>query len=302
MLAHPADSKPDDSVTGKPGRRDGSIRLADGRRLSYAEYGDPTAPAVLYFHGYPSSRLEAGLSPVTGVRLIAPDRPGYGGSDPMPGRQLTDWPADIAALLDALGIARAGVFGMSGGGPYAAACAEALPDRITGAALVSAMGPPGMGWERGGSAAFVMLVGRWRWLFTLVALLVRWLIGRGTAARRAELLVRRSLLSGGDRQVLRQGLGVHLVGAIREGLRPGIWGAVSDAGIYAHPWGLDLGRIRVPVSIWHGTADVTVPVAAAHAYASRIPGAKLHLFPGDGHFDLVAREKQAILEDLLQQR
>ncbi|MGI4944133.1 MAG: alpha/beta fold hydrolase, partial [Janthinobacterium lividum] len=97
--------------------------------ISVEEYGDPAGPPVLYFHGWPASRLEAGLIPDLSVRLLALDRPGYGRSTPQPGRTLLDWPADVAAVADRLGLAKFHVVGLSGGGPYAAACALALPDR-----------------------------------------------------------------------------------------------------------------------------------------------------------------------------
>ena len=62
------------------------------------------------------------------VRLIAPDRPGMGRSDPQPGHVVADWPADVAALADTLGLETFGVVGWSAGTPYAFACA-AFPSR-----------------------------------------------------------------------------------------------------------------------------------------------------------------------------
>jgi pimeloyl-ACP methyl ester carboxylesterase len=107
--------------------RDYRIQLPDGRLLGYAESGAPAGRAVLYFHGHPGARLEAGFlaDPATraNVRLIGVDRPGMGLSTYQPGRRLLDWPADIAALADALAIERFAVVGLSGGGPYALACA-----------------------------------------------------------------------------------------------------------------------------------------------------------------------------------
>src|SRR5258708_28877335 len=67
---------------------DKTIRLSDGRQLGYAEYGDPEGMPLLYFHGTLGSRLEPShLDPLfrdLGVRVVAPERPGYGLSDVHP--------------------------------------------------------------------------------------------------------------------------------------------------------------------------------------------------------------------------
>src|SRR5215475_3198278 len=113
---------------------DGVLRLADGRALGYAEFGDSGGEPFFYFHGHPGSRLEArfaeSAATAAGVRIIALDRPGYGLSDWQPGRAILDWPADVTEAADLLGIGGFSVVGGSGGGPYALACAYRLPDRV----------------------------------------------------------------------------------------------------------------------------------------------------------------------------
>jgi pimeloyl-ACP methyl ester carboxylesterase len=129
--------------------------LPDGRRLAYAEYGAPAGTPVFFFQGTPSSRLMHPDEDVTrdlGVRLIMADRPGFGLSDPKPGRTLLDWPDDVVALADALGIDRFGAVGVSGGGPYTAACAYRIPHRLTAAAIVGGSGPVDMPGTLAGSA------------------------------------------------------------------------------------------------------------------------------------------------------
>src|SRR5438552_17010722 len=111
-----------------------SITLRDGRRLGYAEYGDPAGVAVFYFHGTPGSRLEGTIADEAAkrlrVRLIAIDRPGVGLSTFKPRRKLRDWPADVIALADALGIDRFAIVGLSGGGPHALAGARYIGTRL----------------------------------------------------------------------------------------------------------------------------------------------------------------------------
>ena len=98
--------------------RDSTVRLSDGRTLAWCEWGAPSGPVVLAFHGSPGSRVwwpgEAETR-AAGVRLVTVDRPGYGGSDPLPGRRIVDWAADVADLNELWGIDRFGVVGWSGG-------------------------------------------------------------------------------------------------------------------------------------------------------------------------------------------
>jgi pimeloyl-ACP methyl ester carboxylesterase len=129
------------------------VGLPDGRRLAYRQYGPPAGAPVLYLPGTPSCTTEwrmwpHGIADDLDLRVIAVDRPGLGGSDPQRHRRITDWPADVEALADALGLSRFAILGYSGGVPYALACAEALPERVTKAALVGCVGPGESEWPR----------------------------------------------------------------------------------------------------------------------------------------------------------
>ena len=123
------------------------IKLPDGRNLAYAEYGPVEGNPVFYFHGFPSSRLDWRLFhdddtlAELNVRVIAPDRPGYGLSDHKRGRTISGWPEDVVELAGALGIDAFSVLGVSGGGPYAASCAFSIPDRLSKSGIVCGMGP-----------------------------------------------------------------------------------------------------------------------------------------------------------------
>src|SRR3954451_836097 len=115
--------------------REGSLRLRDGRTLSYAEWGDPEGWPVLGCHGSPSSRLERHVEDTEdyrrwGVRLVVPDRPGFGRSDPQAGRRVLDWPGAVRALLDPLGIERSSALSRSGRAAYALACAHEFGARV----------------------------------------------------------------------------------------------------------------------------------------------------------------------------
>jgi pimeloyl-ACP methyl ester carboxylesterase len=287
-LAHSANSAP---------RRDGSVTLPGGRRLGYAEYGDPAGPPAIYCHGFPSSRLEAGLVPVSDVRLIAVDRPGYGLSDPRPGRRLLDFARDIEFLADELGLGRFAIAGVSGGAPYAAACAYALKDRITSCALVSGIAPPGHGWEAGSAAGALMAMGRRPFAMKAIGFGMRHVVERADPQATLKWLRVRA----GFPPPAPGGLdaGELILRGWQEGLRSSMDGPLSDARIYASPWGFLPEQIEVPTVVWHGTRDRTVPVAAGRLMAARIPRAKAHILEGESHFSLIWRHHRAIMRSAL---
>jgi len=238
------------------------------------------------------------MLPVSGIRLIALDRPGYGLSDSQPDRTLLDWPRDVAAVADILGLDRFAVAGVSGGAPYAAACAALLKDRVAGLALICGIAPPGESWEAGGAAAQLMMLDRLPGTAPLLAALGRRLVVGVESARLLRALLRFGRLPEPDRTVLAAGIGISVLDSFRQALHQGAEGAVSDARLYARPWGFQPGDIAAPVVIWHGNLDNQVPVAAAHVYARLIPHARLCILEGEGHFSLVVRHHHAILASL----
>ena len=131
-------------------RLEETVDLPDGRRLGFSEAGDSAGAPLLYFHGNPGSRLDFTSDRydeafgAAGVRFIAADRPGFGLSDPKPGRGHADWPADVSRLADALGLDRFAVLGYSRGGRYALACAALIPERLTAVGVLSAVTSPDM--------------------------------------------------------------------------------------------------------------------------------------------------------------
>lgn len=299
MRVSPTDPVPAIPMTPRPALEEDTIRLPDGRRLGYAVYGEADGPPVLYFHGYPNCRREPGLLPIEGVRLIAPDRPGYGLSDPKPGRSLLDWADDVSALMDALGLARSHLIGMSGGGPFAAACAYALPDRILGTALICPLGPAGMNLAGYSPAGLLLNLGRRKRVMRLAAGIARTVIHRGEPLAFARRLRSTVGMAYSGMELPDRASDDLLVAGWREALRQGVEGPMDDAHSYAHPWGFDVADIRMPVTVWHGLADGTVPPRAGRWYADSIPGAKARFIQGEGHFSLVFNHHAAILGELV---
>ena len=263
-------------------------RLADGRRLAYSELGDAGGIPVLWCHGGLSSRLETAPAESTaralGIRLISPDRPGIGSSDRQPTRVLLDWPADVTELTGALGIDRFAVIGWSLGGPFAAACAYALPDRVTMLGLVAPCIPPD--WDgmvdglsrmdrrflretRSGRAVSHVALGGIR----LAA----------AHAPRAFIRASKRGLSPLARAPLEDGGGAWFAAAIAEGLRDPA-SVLDEYRIMGTPWGFDPAEISVPTRIWQGDEDTLVPPPWSDRLSAAIPGSTLTVVPGEGHF------------------
>jgi pimeloyl-ACP methyl ester carboxylesterase len=281
------------------------ITLADDRILSYAEYGDSQGQPVFFFHGIPGSRMFHPPDEITRklhARLICPERPGYGESTFQPGRRLLDWANDIAQLADALNLASFAVAGHSGGGPYVIACAFALPQRVTAAATVSGAGPVGSPGATEGISFLNRFAFTWgRYIPWSIGRLLTWWFMRDRAADPAKAMAR----DDGHRPPADDELfanpevrNVCLQSEV-EGFRPGLKGLTWDVRLITRSWGFPLENIKVPVSIWHGTADDLASPNMARAMAEKIRTSRLILCEGEGHL-LLFPHWQEILTSLIQ--
>lgn len=261
--------------------------------MAYTEHGDLGGKPVFFLHGNPSSRLmrhpDESIVENVGARIITPDRPGYGRSDFQPGRELLDYPDDIVQLADTLGIEQFGVFGVSAGGPYVAACAYKLPERITRAAIVSGVAPMNR------KGAFDGMHRAWKAAFRASRDLPAWLlraplwVQSQSANRTPEQALTNfaSMLSDADREKLRRPeIRARVVLSRAESTRQGHIGWVREAKILMSSWGFALEQIAVPVHLWYWEGDIAIPVQMGRYLESRIPNTSGHFFPGGGHLSI----------------
>jgi pimeloyl-ACP methyl ester carboxylesterase len=257
------------------------VRMADGRFVGVREAGDPNGWPLFWFTGAPGSRLSPladGDVPLrAGARVIVVERPGFGVSDPSPGRRILDWPADVARVADALGVGSFAVAGMAVGASYVAACAYALRDRVRAAGLVGAFAP-----FQARSVRRSMVLRR-RIIYRALSLTSRSRrLVRAIGLARIQKATNVDLPECDKRIVAR--LQEPFARQKREALRQGPEGLAWDLGLAARPWGFRLEDIRVPVHLWHGELDVCAPPAMGRHLAASIAGCSASFVMGAGHF------------------
>jgi pimeloyl-ACP methyl ester carboxylesterase len=261
------------------------ITLADGRRLSLHEFGDPNGWPVVYTAGTPVSGLGAAGYDQTAraarLRLISPDKPGYGASDYQPHRSLASWGDDLAAVAGHLGLDRFALAGESGGAPFTLAAARHFADRVSVVGLIAAGGPMSRA-DRVG--------------MTVSARVMNWLARNApslntirVAAMRRELVRADSRERALHRATAAAPDAAHAAAlriefeAIADALRPGSRGTVQELALIKQPWTFPLSEVKMPVHLWHGALDRNAPIAFARRLAHELPDATLHISDSSGH-------------------
>jgi pimeloyl-ACP methyl ester carboxylesterase len=279
------------------------VKTGDGRQLSVDVTGDLNGSPVFLLHGTPGSRLgprpRSLLLHRLGVQLISFDRPGYGGSDRLPGRRVADAARDVAAIADAYGLEQFAVVGRSGGGPHALACAALLPERVSRAGVLVSLAPreaDGLDWFDGMADsnvdAYAGPAGR---LDRVIARLTKTAdIVRGDPA----ILIARlqEEMTEDDRRVVADaGIRLGMMRTYAEALRQSPYGWIDDVQAFRTEWGFDPASVSVPVLLWHGERDMFSPVSHSRWLGARIPDAMVVVKSDAAHFDALS-----VLPDILQ--
>jgi len=259
------------------------IRLDDGRTLRVHDSGaggNNPALALIWHHGSPQTG--ALLEPLAtaaaerSIRLLSYGRPNYGGSSPLPGRNVASAAWDVASIVDALGIEQFAVMGASGGGPHALACAALLPDRVLAVALLACIAPSDAegldflaGMASDGSSLRAAMNGR-------------------PAREYHEQTQDFDPESFGERDYAALEGGWSSLGAdVGLAAADGADGLIDDDLAFVKPWGFDVAGIGVPVLVVQGGEDRVVPPAHADWLARRIAGSELVSRPLDGHISVL---------------
>lgn len=283
-------------------------QISSSRRLAWNEFGDPNGSPVMYFHGWPSSRLQARLAHhlanERGLRIVAMDRPGMGRSTFEPGRKLASWPELIERFADSLGIGKFGQLGVSGGGPYVLACAAGIPERLTGSAVLggAVLMEETPGGLRGLHPAYRLLIPIRKLPGAVFSPLFR-LAGMAASLNPAKPPMSWALhsLAEEDRKLLLDfpGLTEILTASFQEASTgSGGRGVMTDAGIYFQPLGVDPGTVHHPIRYWHGGDDRNIPLAMVREFTRKIARAELMVDEELGHFSLVIHRAAAALDYL----
>lgn len=280
------------------------LTLPDHRALAYAEYGDRSGYPLLWLHGNPSCRREPELLDPTllerlRIRVIAPDRPGIGQSSFKPGRQILDWPIDLAALAAALKLERFALLSLSAGAPYLAACARTMPHRITRAGIVSGLAP----WDalepaerRGPGLRYFATARRSPWLSRGML----WLMRQGMHQPDQWMAQATADLPPADQAALAEPrVRQSFLALLHEAWRQGGRGLAWDAALVSRSWGFGLEEISLPIYLWHGDTDRNAPLAMALQMAAGLRNSHLQVLPNEGHFSPVVYHMETILQTLI---
>jgi pimeloyl-ACP methyl ester carboxylesterase len=272
--------------------QDGALTLADGRRLAWSVYGDPSGVPVIAMHGSPDSRVvwrhadEAAAT--AGVRLVAPDRPGFGDSTPQPGRAIVDWVLDLDALVARLRLERYRLLAISGGSPYALAVAQARPEQVAHVGLLSVICPldvPGVTRDANWQVRFTFWAARHApWLLGPLARAMVRMTARNPDAAARRLVATRPPA---DREIIER---PDVMAVLMDNLPNQFRDAASIAGEMANAarsWGVDLADIAAPTTIWQGGRDDVHTPAMGHYLADHIPNATLVYEPDHATFTFV---------------
>ena len=288
-----------------PSKVEGRIRVRDGRKLGFAEFGPPDGRPILWLHGTPGAKRQIPedarlAAEEVGVRFVGVDRPGTGLSTSHLYGSLLEFTEDLRILIDELGFDDLAVIGLSGGGPYALATGYAMPDRVKAVGVLGGVAPTqGPEGVTGGlvslAVRFAPLIPPFRVpLGVFLGAVVSLLTPLGYPA--LEVYARFS--PPGDREVFaRPEIKEMFINDLAD-THGRLRAPIDDIILFTRDWGFRLADVSVPVKWWQGDADHIVPLSHAQHCVDRLPDAELFIRPGESHLGGFAAAEE-VLETLL---
>ena len=285
---------------------EGNVAVGDDRQIGFAEFGNPQGRAVFWLHGTPGARRQI---PVEArqyaerkhIRLIGVDRPGIGSSTPFQYPNVLAFADDLRTIADVLGIDEMAVIGLSGGGPYALACAAAMPDRVVVTGVLGGVAPTvgpeaisgGLMSLGSAIAPFMPVIGL---PLRLAAVAVVRLV-KPLGERAVDMYGRVSPI--GDRRLLaRPEFKAMFLDDLLNGSRKQMAAPFADVVAFAKDWGFRLDEVKGPVRWWHGDKDHIIPFAHGEHVVALLPDAEMYPLLGESHLAGLGYA-QEILEKLM---
>ena len=269
----------------------GEVPVCGARTTATPDCATTTSPVLC--HGFIGTRRDYHPDPghlwALGIRLLIPERPGCGDSDPQPQRRVRDWPQDVEQLLAHLGVGRFGVLSWSMGAAYALELARAMPQRVQALYLISPMAPVHR------MADLRHYRGEGAFLTTLAFYTPRLVL---PALRMAAAGLRKDVEPLIDKELAREPASAVINNpqwraqralSLRTAARNGAERAEAEVMCALHTWETGYPRWPFPTTVWHGEADPQVHWHAGQTVAELVPGARFRSVAGAGHFLLFAQ-------------
>ena len=273
-----------------------TLLLDNKYQLAWNEYGTADGEPVFYFHGITGSRMEAQTADTIakdlGIRLIAPDRPGYGDSDIQDGFCLLDWPNVISQLADKLRLSQFSILGFSNGGSYALACAHELAERLKHITVVGSTAPfETKAMQEHVSADFKPL---YELAATDYPAALQQVTQLATSPETFMEVLQASLLPC-DKTIFEQDdFYQHYLENLALAIHNGVDGMVNGLSCVSLPWQFNLEDIQTHIDIWHGRDDNLIGLPVAEYLAETLQNTSTHFLNNSGHYFLFNQWREVL--------
>ena len=268
------------------------IKLKDGRDLAYSEYGKCSGKPLLLFHGSPGSRILAlanySLLEKYNLRIIVPERPGFGLSTYIRHASISDWVGDVEQLVSHLQLKKFHLAGFSGGAPYVLACAINFLDRVNTITLISGLVPTATkgftdGMSPGTRKSFFLF--RYAPLVSKLLDLLSVTLIRNKPAMFLKMFQKQLCQWDKDvvNKMISEGCEKTFIQHIQEAYRQGAKPAHHDAVLLTGDWQLDLGKVSKKIHVWHGESDMLMPITPVRSFIKQLNQCECYFIPNAGH-------------------